>query len=144
MTEVARALRIAEGNFDKAVDHMNAMVDLKNFDIVSYFENVIPKLSLRNANKVTKKGKPAVDKKQETFDQLMQNYESGKGNHGENLWHAYNAVTEYVDHQKYEDHPDWVKSTQFGLGNRIKENAFRVASELADKKLFNVSLPGNN
>lgn len=145
LMEVSLALKTAEGDFDKAVIHMNKMADLRSFDVVDYLENVIPDLRKRGTEKTfTSKGKVKVDRKLETFDQLITNYESGKGNSGENLWHAYNAVTEYVDHQKYEGHKDWVKTTQFGLGNRIKERAFVVASELADKKLFNLSMPTNN
>jgi len=146
LDEVTKALQVAEGNFDGAVEHMNKMNELKNFDIVAYFEAVLPKLKLRRNHmpELTKKGREKVDHKQDTFDQLLVNFETGKGNKGETLWDAYNAVTEYVDHQKYAGHSDWVKATQFGWGSTIKENAFAIASELADKKLFNMTTPNNN
>ena len=47
---------------------------------------------------------------------------------GETLWHAYNAVTEYYDHQK--TYKDWVWSTQFGKPAQYKRNAFKYAHQI--------------
>lgn len=42
-------------------------------------------------------------------------------------WHAYNAITEYVDHYKnYQDRTDKLHALAFGSGAKTKEKAFKV------------------
>jgi phage/plasmid-like protein (TIGR03299 family) len=48
------------------------------------------------------------------------------------LWGAYNAVTEYVDHYRgvKRDESQRLRSMWFGSGERIKKNAFRIATAM--------------
>ena len=141
MDEVVGALKNAEGEFDKAFEHMNKMVELKKFDIVKYFESIAPKLKDRRGEHVelTMSGRKRPDNNQKVFNSLMWNYENGMGNDGCSLWDAYNAVTEYVDHQKYADHGQWVHRTQFGQGNKMKVAAYKEAVSLVNEQIAPIS-----
>ena len=134
MDEVVDALKNAEGEFDKAFENMNRMVDLQKFDIVKYFESIAPKLKQRRGDHVelTANGRKRPDNNQKVFDRLMKNYQYGAGNDGSSLWDAYNAVTEYVDHEKYANHDQWVHRTQFGQGNKMKVAAYKQAVSLIE------------
>ena len=84
-------------------------------------------------------GRKRPDNNQKVFDSLMWNYENGMGNDGCSLWDAYNAVTEYVDHQKYADHGQWVHRTQFGQGNKMKVAAYKEAVSLVNEQIAPIS-----
>ena len=77
--------------------------------------------------KYTPTGRKSPDFQQKIFEALQDNFVHGKGNSGKNLWHAYNAVTEYVDHGR--NHSDWIMGTQFGSGAKLKSTTLFVASE---------------
>ena len=112
---------------------MNRMIEIKMDykQTTKYFESVIPFLVHRGLSgkspfyNVTKRdiGTPV-------FHQLMNNW----AKEGETLWHAYNAVTEYYDHQK--TYKDWVWSTQFGKPAQYKRNAFKNAAMIANNPTF--------
>jgi phage/plasmid-like protein (TIGR03299 family) len=53
------------------------------------------------------------------WDQLVANFETGRGNQGKTLWDAYNAVTEWLDHQRGNSLADRLESTWFGAGARL-------------------------
>ena len=68
-------------------------------------------------------------------EEMVSLFHHGKGNSGKNLWEAYNAVTEYVDHYRTivnEDKDPTRRLTQiwFGGGADIKERAYDEALEL--------------
>ena len=66
----------------------------------------------------------------------MDNFHYGRGNQGETVWHAYNAVTEWVDHNKYKKDGNWINRTQFGFGNQVKLAAYREAAKLSETTNF--------
>ncbi|QDP62256.1 MAG: hypothetical protein GOVbin2066_23 [Prokaryotic dsDNA virus sp.] len=136
LDEATNVLRAAEGSFTKAMDHMNRMNDLKNFDIIAYFESIMPKLKERGKqefNSIT--GRKAPDRQKPIFDALLTNYYNGKGNSGQTVWDAYNAVTEWVDHGKYKKDSNWINRTQFGHGNEVKLTAYKEAVKLTQNKI---------
>jgi len=127
LDEVSDALKFAEGNWQQAHEIMNCMIDVKmNYkQTTKYFESVIPFLVHRGQS--SKKEFPSVTKRDigtPVFHQLMNNW----AKEGETLWHAYNAITEYYDHQK--TYKDWVWSTQFGKPAQYKRNAFKYAHQI--------------
>ena len=67
-------------------------------------------------------------------DKVFELVESGQGAEASRgtLWGAYNAVTEYVDHYRHakRDETARLKSMWLGSGERIKKNAFRVATTM--------------
>lgn len=67
-------------------------------------------------------------------DTVFELAESGKGAETARgtVWGAYNAVTEFVDHYRHTrgDENHRLKSVWFGSGERIKRNAFRIATAL--------------
>lgn len=66
------------------------------------------------------------------IDRITELHETGRGHDIKgvrgSLWGAYNAVTEYVDHDKGSKDLGFMG---FGRGSKIKERAFTVAKELA-------------
>jgi phage/plasmid-like protein (TIGR03299 family) len=68
---------------------------------------------------------PAYD-----WSRLLENFERGIGNRGKTLWDAYNAVTEWIDHQRGEVAADRLEASWFGVGTHIRTQAHRVAIEL--------------
>jgi hypothetical protein len=57
-------------------------------------------------------------------------FESGKGNFGKNSFQLYNAVTEWVDHERTKDFEKRLESAMFGSVAVIKEKAFEAAMAL--------------
>jgi hypothetical protein len=111
------------------------MKDLKNFDIVKYFESIEPRLSKRNDveyNQVTKRKVP--NKWKPMFESLNQKFRSGLGNRGESLWDGFNAVTEHVDHSKTLN-DKWINSNVFGHGAQLKTKAYQKAVELCNEQV---------
>ena len=64
------------------------------------------------------------------WSQILHNFESGRGNKGKTLWDAYNAVTEWIDHQQETSAEERLLSTWFGSGATIREAAHREAMAL--------------
>ena len=118
------------GNVQKAVGYMNKMYDrlFNQSEAEVYFEHVIPFLAHRGAKSDTELGIYRKDMATPVFEQLMQNYSSGRGNNGKTLWDAYNSVTEYYDHQK--NYKDWMAGTQFGKASEYKRRALLYATKI--------------
>ena len=124
----------SEGNFKKAIDQMNRMREVSFTEELAglYFEAVIPFLQNRGAKSNKELGIVKRDHATPVFDKLIHNFKEGAGNKGETLWDAYNAVTEYYDHQK--TYKDWVGSTVFGSAGNYKTTAFQTAQRIAEGK----------
>ena len=132
LEEVTSALSFAEGNWRKAHEIMNRMVEHHmNFQQVKlYFEAVIPFLKHRGKSGKDELGVARRDIATPVFSQLMNNFAGGHGNKGETVWDAYNAITQYYDHQK--NYKDWVWSTQFGKPAQYKRRAFLYATKIVE------------
>ncbi len=63
--------------------------------------------------------------------QLLQNFEQGIGNRGKTLWDAYNAITQWLDHQYGSSEEERVLNSWFGKGRTLRQRAHQVALEMA-------------
>jgi phage/plasmid-like protein (TIGR03299 family) len=98
---------------------------------IKYFEKVEPRLVDRDNPEV----KRNVWK--EMFYSLNDCFFYGDGNRTgdrKTLWHAYNAVTEYVDHIRKVGSSNELEFSQFGTGANMKIKAFDIASDVATDK----------
>lgn len=120
-----------QGDMNTAIFEMNQFqeYEMKLKDVQWYFEKIFPALVHRheeNYDPITGRKKPNFA--MPMYAALVQNFYEGKGNHGKNLFDAYNAVTEFIDHNK--NYQDPLKSIGFGWGYKQKQKAFSLASEL--------------
>lgn len=125
----ANLLRRAEGEFT----HAKAMFDLMTehrmteLQVIKFWESIVPDLTKRNDPELKRNvWKPM-------FEALAEGFHFGRGNRGETLWDAYNAVTEYVDHRRNTSSERVVEYAMFGSGSRIKIAAFDQAVTLIRK-----------
>tara|TARA_R110001583_G_scaffold13679_6_gene58279 strand:+ start:961 stop:1992 length:1032 start_codon:yes stop_codon:yes gene_type:complete len=143
LKQVTGILKSADADWSRAHEIMNRMYEheIDDKQAETYFEVVIPYLRNRGLSGKNKLGVVHRDFATPVFNQLKNNFKFGRGNKGETLWHAYNAVTEYFDHQK--NHRDWVKGTQFGAAAQYKRDAFlyakRIVTEDLDKTVVTVA-----
>jgi phage/plasmid-like protein (TIGR03299 family) len=63
------------------------------------------------------------------YPQIVANFEQGRGNHGSNLWDAYNAVTEWLDHQRGNNDAKRLDSAWFGDSSKMRSLAHHTALE---------------
>ncbi len=122
----ARLIEKAEGEFI----HAKAMFDLMTehrmteMQVIKFWESVVPDLKKRNDPEIKRNvWKPM-------FEALAEGFHYGRGNRGETLWDAYNAVTEYVDHRRGTAHERIVEYAMFGNGAKVKIAAFEKATDL--------------
>lgn len=91
------------------------------------FQNYVTRVITGEITKLDELTAPA----RKTFDRIAELHETGRGHDLKNvrgtLWGAYNAVTEYVDHDKA---ADGISYMAFGRGSEIKQRAFNVAKDL--------------
>jgi len=66
------------------------------------------------------------------WGQLTANFERGPGNQGRTLWHAYNAVTDWIDRQQPLSAEEQLEFTWFGAGARLRVKAHQAALGLID------------
>jgi phage/plasmid-like protein (TIGR03299 family) len=124
LTEITRAVADAEMNFEKAREHMQRMAEYKLHDPAQYFFSVMPELRRWNDSGLqrnTWRGR---------FLRLVDLHHCGRGNHGQTLWDAYNALVEWSDHDR--NPKDWVEFSQFGGGDQLKRRAFEHAVQLVE------------
>ena len=124
------ALKTCDGDVKSAIHIMNRMneAEIQKDVMDKYFEEVFPTLKNRDIeayHPVTKRKLPNFAKPM--YDKLSTNYHYGAGNKGKSMWDAYNAVTEYVDHNK--NYRDPMSSIGFGWGRDAKSNAFKIAQK---------------
>ncbi len=131
LTSLKDNIQIARGSFKKAMDDMERLADTKinPNELDLYFETVIPFLKDRNKKSVPELGIFTRNTAKPVYEKLMDNFLNGRGNNGESIYDAYNAITEYYTHDK--KYTDWVKQTQFGQVYNYKVKALEVAKKMA-------------
>ncbi|KYC35850.1 alpha/beta hydrolase [Scytonema hofmannii PCC 7110] len=64
------------------------------------------------------------------WNQLLANFENGIGNQGKTLWDAYNAITQWLDHQRGTSDAQRLESTWFGANAQVRVKAHQVALDM--------------
>jgi phage/plasmid-like protein (TIGR03299 family) len=126
LQEVTDAIVESELNFERAREQMERMATTRILDPTEYFFRVMP--DLRRWNDETQQRN--VWKKR--YLRLIDLHHTGHGNHGRTLWDAYNAMVEWVDHDR--ECKEWVEATQFGAGDRIKRAAYETAVVMSESQ----------
>ena len=135
VSDLTERLRASSGNIKKSIDDMNRMLDYQITapELDMYLEYSIPYLKTRFKESNPEIGLFTRNTAMPVYEQMVDNFYNGRGNKGETLWDAYNAITEYYTHDK--KYKDWVKTTQFGKPYEYKVNALRVANIMVDNSL---------
>ena len=130
LDSLTNALNACEEDMEVAFMAMRRMqqVEINKQVMDKYFEEIFPTLKNKDIeayHPVTKRKLPNFAKPM--YDKLQNNFYNGVGNNGKTMWDAYNAVTEYVDHNK--NYRDPMSSIGFGWGKDTKANAFKIAKK---------------
>ena len=64
------------------------------------------------------------------WEQIVQNFECGRGNRGKTLWDALNAITEYLDYQRGRSEATRLESAWFGDSAQLRTTAHEEALAL--------------
>ncbi len=67
--------------------------------------------------------------------ELISLFESGRGNRGNSKWDAFNAVTEFLDHQKNRSAEWKKKQAALGLGQGLESSWFGAGAEKKERAL---------
>jgi phage/plasmid-like protein (TIGR03299 family) len=66
--------------------------------------------------------------------QVAHNFEQGIGNQGRTLWDAYNAVTEWIDHQSDASADSRLGYSWFGRGGELRDRAHKLALKMVQTR----------
>lgn len=134
VSELTKNLDTREGNVAQAIDDMNRFheYEMTPDTLKYYIEAVMPWLKKRHQVSIPEMGIFHKNRAKPVYEKITDLFYNGKGNKGNNLWDAYNAMTEYHDHSKThgKENKDWVKGTQFGASNRDKIKAYQIATAM--------------
>jgi len=133
LDELTQALEYADGNITAAIETMKYMQEYTTTlkDVTKYFESLFPTLKKRGQTIINPQtGLKSPDYATPHYEALKHNYYHGQGNKGKTMWDAYNAVTEYIDHNKSYNDP--LKSIGFNWGFVNKKKAFALASQMVN------------
>jgi phage/plasmid-like protein (TIGR03299 family) len=140
MEEARRVLGLAERKYQDLTVVFNRMrdTDMTMEEVKRFFEALVP--DPENATYTTKS--------ENTRTAMMDNYHNGRGAelaYG-TLWGAYNAVTEFADHTRWENidqtkrkkktdfNDDRLRSVWFGAAASMKFKALDLARDIMDDK----------
>lgn len=126
MAKIQNLVDLTRGEFDHSLEEYKAMAsqEINEELLAAYMGNIL--------NTKRPRQHPA-------WSQLVGNFENGLGNRGKTLWDAYNAVTEWIDHQRGMFAAERLESTWFGVGARLRNRAHEAA--LAMTRDLSIELP---
>ncbi|MBE0645395.1 MAG: DUF932 domain-containing protein [Bacteroidetes bacterium] len=124
-TNVLRSTQMSFARATEIFNHMNDM-RIEPMQAIKYWERVIPFLRKRGDSNAWKTA----------FDNIAGAFMYGRGNRGETLWDAYNALTEWTDHIRNTASHRVLDYAIFGEGGRIKRDGVNVATEIIADQIF--------
>jgi phage/plasmid-like protein (TIGR03299 family) len=65
--------------------------------------------------------------RKKSWDQILENFQGGRGNQGQTVWDAYNGVTEWIDYHRGRSAATRLESAWFGDGANLRQKAHEVA-----------------
>ncbi|MEO0948034.1 MAG: DUF932 domain-containing protein [Cyanobacteria bacterium J06641_5] len=119
LDKVQNLVDLTKREFQVCVEEYQAMASQEiNQELLSgYFDNVMG---------------PRIARSLSVRQQLLQNFEQGIGNRGKTLWDAYNAITEWIEHQMGSSAEERLLHSWFGNGVRLRRRAHHVALQTID------------
>lgn len=133
--EARQNFGVITARFDQFDEELHALLDrqMNGADVAGYFNELMP-APAESSDRSRKFRDEIIGKWTENFDNPRQRL---PGIHG-TAWAAFNSVSEWADHQKpasgkteHEKANSRLKSIWFGSANRVKQDAYAAALELA-------------
>lgn len=132
LSEIQGIMDVANAEFEASVEKMRSLVRkgvVKN-DIAEYVRLVFqPKIVLPDEED-GKKHDPCA----RLVDNIIPLFETGRGNDMPGvrgtMWAAYNAITEYISHERGRNQDNRVDSVWFGDGAKVAQRALDVAVKM--------------
>jgi phage/plasmid-like protein (TIGR03299 family) len=140
VNEARQLLGIAKTYFDEvgAVFNQFLMHKMNDTEVKNYFTDVFPAPKIAEGKKSTTPSfDAAITRHEKIISQLVHNHEAGAGSEMARgtLWGSLNAVSEFLDHDRYMNKPlnaeRRFNSITTGSGWDIRQRAFGMAKELA-------------
>lgn len=133
LERIDAVMSLINGNkFREVMDWFNAMQEyrVEPMQALQYWQTVVPELAKRNDPELKRNVWKTM------FEGLRNSFFYGPGNVADSktLWHAYNAMTEWVDHIRNVKPESRLAWTQFGAGAKMKRDALSAAVNLLKQK----------
>lgn len=124
LDKVKHLIDLTHQEFQYSIEEYQAMLNQEmSPDLLQdYLENI--KVYMRRVLRLKSK------EVEEALQQFMLNFQQGSGNRGQTLWDAYNAVTEWIDHQWGEFPDERLVSSWFGQGAKLRRISHEIAVNL--------------
>lgn len=134
---VTKAFRIAGENFQQNLVMYRFLAGERCPRPAEYFKNVLRTIPDSGRLLLTRLGAGAQDAEEKLLDRNRQHRdlmalleeqpgaEFGRGSY----WHAYNAVTYWIDHERGKNDENRMDSSWFGQGRAIRDRALKIALE---------------
>ena len=117
MAIAKQSINFAKQNFEESIEQYQLMANrsIKSFEIDSYLAKIFNKESPEQAQDM------------KAYEQIIANFEKGRGNKGSTVWDAYNGVTEFLDYQRGKSDVSRLNSAWFGDSARLRTKAHSEA-----------------
>lgn len=134
LEDVQDIMKVANAEFEASVEQMRAMarkgVDIE--DVKKYVRKVFePEVSMAKTLGDAESKAKAQKQGDRLVARIIPLFEKGRGNDMDGvrgtMWAAYNAVTEYLSHERGRTDDRRVDSLWFGDSSRVGEKAFKLA-----------------
>lgn len=114
-------------SFEKQANQLDS-IKMSKKEVHRFTTNLFPQKRLDEKKKLKKPSSRLVKKR----EQILDLFSTGSGNLGKTRWDAFNAVTEYIDHNNRSNDDSQTKNTKrfsrnlLGLGDYTKQRALNM------------------